>query len=157
MRVQIVQIGLGTNARFIQNLAKSSEKVDECIAWLLQSVGNAVPTILTGVAVEPVLEHVQALRPLVENALPGVSLVQCAIWDADRESQLYFIPMQAHGELLQQEPSSQRWGAERDLSYLLNMSCVDREHPLMAKCLESLKVTYGLQLKVEQANACVWS
>ena len=138
-RVNCVQIGLGTYDTVIQYFAKHGEPSDNRdagIAWLLKSVGDAVLTDPTGIAVEPVAEHVHALLHLVEKSLTGVSLVQCAIGDTDWEAQLHFVPKQVREELLKQKPSNEQ--AERDLTYLLNMSCVEREHPAMAHCLKRL-------------------
>ena len=56
-RVHVVQIGLGTNATFIQNVASPYyEGWDKGIEWILQCVSSAViPSTLTGVAVELIL------------------------------------------------------------------------------------------------------
>ena len=74
MCVHVVQIGLGTNATFIQNVASPyDEDLDKGIEWILQSVSSRLfPSSLTGVAVEPAAEHAQALRPLVEKSLPSM-------------------------------------------------------------------------------------
>ena len=158
-RVHVVQIGLGTNSTFIQNVASPyDEDWDKGIDWILQSASSALsPSGLTGVAVEPAAEHAQAFRPLVEKSLPGVALVQCAIGDMDGDSELHLLPKQEHDALLRQAPWWQREGLERSLSYLMNMSCVGREHPDMQHCLQKLWGDYGVQLELQQARVKIWS
>ena len=158
-RVHVVQIGLGTNATFIQNFASPhDEDWDKGIDWILQSASSVGSiTGFTGVAVEPAAEHVHVLRPFVEKSLPGVALVQCAIGDIDGDSELYLLPRQVHDALLRQAPWWQREGLERSLSYVLNMSCVGREHPDMPYYLQTLRRDYGVQVELDQARVIIWS
>ena len=158
-RVHVVQIGLGTNSTFIHNVASPyDEDWDKGIDWILQSASSALcPSVLSGVAVEPAAEHVHVLRPFVEKSLPGVALVQCAIGDIDGHSELYLLPRQVHDALLRQAPWWQREGLERSLSYVLNMSCVGREHPDMSYYLQTLRRDYGVQVELDQARVIIWS
>jgi hypothetical protein len=103
-RVNVVQIGLGTNSTFVQNIAGPSDQYDEGIGWLLETVSEMSPQHITGVAVEPVPEHVRALRSITEEFLPGVALVQRAIGETDCESMLHMLPKAQHDELLRRVP-----------------------------------------------------
>ena len=155
--VHIVQIGLGTNGTFIQNYANWDKDGDDGLEWILKCVSVVSPKRLTGIAVEPVAEHVQALVPMVKQSLPGVALVQCAIGDEVGESRTHFLSQGAHDELLMTVPWMQRDDLKRDLSYLFNMSSVGREHPNMQYWLKRLKGQYGVQLGVQQTSVDVWT
>ena len=55
--LNVVQIGLGTFGTFVQNLAR--EESDASIKWLLRACSETYPERLSGVAVEPVREHLE--------------------------------------------------------------------------------------------------
>jgi len=78
----MVQIGLGTFATVVQNLAGEPSEWDPVIAWLLESLGEVEPDRIRAVGVEPVREHVQRLRDLATN-LPMVRLVEAALSDEE--------------------------------------------------------------------------
>ena len=113
---------------------------------------------LSGIAIEPAAEHAAALRPLVERCLPGVALVQCAIGDADGESQLHLLSKYQADMLLKQVPWRQRYGLARKLSYLLNMSCVGSEHPDMPLCLRQIWEEHGVDVRrfLLQDKVVIW-
>ena len=90
-RVHVDQSGLGTNCTFIQNFAGSKKCWDSGIHWVLQSVSTDLsPPVLTGVAVEPVVDRAKVLVPMME-CLPNVAMVQCAIGYKDDLLRLYHI------------------------------------------------------------------
>jgi len=155
--VHVIQIGLGTNSTFIQNYAGWYGDWDKGLDWVLQSVSKTSPQHLTGVAVEPVAEHAQALRPTVERSLPGVALLQCAIGDTDSDSQVHLLTKSQHDAVLRQVPWWHRKGLAQKLVYLLNMSCVGTEHPEMQRCLKAIWEEYSVQPDIQQARVGVWS
>ena len=59
-----VQIGLGTFATFVQNLAGTRGEWDRMVGWLMEmtSAPRGCRNEFKGVAVEPVLEHVRRLN-----------------------------------------------------------------------------------------------
>ena len=154
--VHIVQIGLGTNSTFIQNLV-SSRDWDEGLDWILQIVGDVSPMCLAGVAVEPVGEHVEALLPWVNQSLPRVALVQQAIGDMEQNSRLFKWPKEKHEALLREVPFWQRCGLEWSLSYLVNMSCVGQQHPDMQHYLDGIFRIHGVRLDLEEVSVGVWT
>lgn len=86
-RINFVQIGLGTNSAFIQNVAGEEHEWDKNIDWLLRACSEYRQHNVRGIAVEPVSELVAALcRPV--GRLPHVELVEVAmgeheVWGAD--------------------------------------------------------------------------
>jgi len=123
--------------------------------WILLNVSETSPEHLTGIGVEPAAEHAQALQPMVEQSLPGVALVQCAISDADGKSQLHLV--HKHQSAIWHVPWWQRDDFERHLSYLLNMSCVGREHPDLQHYLKRIRAEFGVQLDLQQTSVPIWS
>ena len=156
-RVHVVQIGLGTNCTFIQNFAGSNKCWDAGIHWVLQSVSTDLsPLVLTGVAVEPVVDHAKVLVPMMEF-LPNVAMVQCAIGYKDDVLRMYHISEQTCDALINNAASSHRSGLTRSLEYLKNMSCVEQEHPYMNHCLTNLRREYGVEPVLQESHVLVWS
>lgn len=155
-RVNVVQIGLGTNSTFMQNLAGPSDEWNDGISWCLEVTSEASPERITGVAVEPMLEHSQALRPIAAS-LPGVALVQRAIGETDGESMLHMLPMADYKVLLRRVPWWQKGKVKEMLLYILNMSSVGREHPAMHLHVGHLESVYGVQVRLKQMHVEVWS
>ena len=76
-RLNIIQIGLGTFGTFAQNLARPNEAYHP-LTWIMEAASDNSPSMLA-VGVEPVPEHVNALRPTLKS-LPNASIVQGCCW-----------------------------------------------------------------------------
>ena len=155
-QVHIIQIGLGTNATFIQNMSEWYDAGDLGLDWLMHCMTCKDGVHVKGVAVEAMPDHVAGLKPLIAG-MPGVSLVQCAIGDADGDRDLYAVSKQTYDDLLEGVSWWQRRGLERDLSYVLNMSCVDCWHPYMEHCVQRIVETYNVKVVLQPIRVCVWS
>ena len=59
-----MQVGLGTNSTFVQNLGGLQQDWCASMDWLLETVSEHNPETFTGVGVEPVAEHVEAMRAI---------------------------------------------------------------------------------------------
>ena len=159
-RVNFVQIGLGTNSTFIQNLTvnKWSDTWSNSIDWLLSGSSQRCWRNITGVALEPVAEHVEALCEAV-MLLPGVDLVQAAVGDRDiwNEDMQVFAPG-ARDDLLKKVPEIQRESLANDLEYILNMSCVGKNpHPGIPQQRQHIFEKYGVVVDIEHRQADVWT
>jgi len=156
-RINFVQIGLGTNSTFIQNCAGADGEWDRGIDWLLDVTSERRPHAVKGVAVEPVAEHVEALREPV-GWLPGVELVQAAVGERDTwGAEIRVFGPGARDALLQRVAPAKRESLERDLEYILNMSCVGATHPLLPQLCWNISEEYGLRVDVESRQADVWT
>ena len=80
-KLNFIQIGLGTNSTFIQNLAGSEKEYNNNIGWLFEPSSERVPEQVLGISVEPMADLVDGLRP-VASRLPGVLLLQAAMGQA---------------------------------------------------------------------------
>jgi len=109
--VQFVQIGLGTNTTFLQNLAGSWEDWSLTIDWLLKACSERRRNRVRGVAVEPVPDLCKALQRHAD-ALPGVELVQAAIGETDSAKvEVFVLGKDERNSLLTQAQACQkrRW------------------------------------------------
>ena len=156
-RVHVVQIGLGTNCTFIQNFAGSKKCWDSGIHWVLQSVSTDLsPQVLTGVAVEPVVEYVTVFEPMMKF-LPNVAMVQCAIGYKDDVLKMHYISEETCVALINNAARRHRAGLMRSLEYLKNMSCVEQKHPHLNSCLTDLSREYGVDPVLQESRVLVWS
>ena len=151
--VQVVQVGLGTNATFIQNLCDDSRKWNRGIAWLLEVVSEPRPQHVTGVAVEPVFEHFQALQGGLGARLPNVALLCAALGEHDcRGVDVYVLTGKTRKSLLREVNEWQRPGLERHLEYIQNMSCVGHEHPEFQMLRQRLFDEYKVQVNLDRVR-----
>jgi len=156
-RAHVVQIGLGTFATVVQNLAGEPHEWDPVIAWLLEAVSETRAESLRVVAVEPVLEHVQRLRRLASK-LPEVRLVQAAISDrGEQDTKVHVLSAAAFDALLSSAPTDMRSALEMDLTYIRNMSCVGGEHPTLPLCRMRAMQNYGIDVCLEWYTTQVWT
>ena len=156
--VHAVQIGLGTFGTFVQNLTGEKREWNHVIGWLLESTSEWRSMDFRGVAVEPVSEHVERLRPLIAE-LPHVELVQAAIGEEEETSvEIHVLTQSAHDNLLSLVASEHRNGLEDYLVYLRNMSCVGSPHPeLEYRRCEALR-KFGVDINVfERQFTQIWS
>ena len=128
-KINVVQIGLGTNATFIQNCAGERDDRDVNIDWLQWACSEHRQNRVRGIAVEPVTELVNALRGPVDR-IPLVELVQVAmgkseVWGAD----VHVFSVTERDRLLQKVPAEQRPDLKRAREYLVNMSSVSVAPP----------------------------
>ena len=155
-RLQVLQIGLGTFGTFLHN-ACDSDEVYANLTWLLASTSDDSRSML-GVGVEPVPEHISALRPFLE-LMPNSSLVQAAVSRRESTVDVYSLPLGVYEKCLAVVDPSQRESFIMECSYVLNMSCVSQIHPGIPKRTESLESEFGVEVKVEaiKANALTYS
>ena len=155
--VQFVQIGLGTNTTFLQNLAGSWEDWSLTIDWLLKACSERRRNRVRGVAVEPVPDLCKALQRHAD-ALPGVELVQAAIGETDSAKvEVFVLGKDECNSLLTQVQACQRKALEWDLNFLQNMSSVGRWHPEVPKHCAYIAREYGVQVRMARQTVDVWS
>jgi len=157
-KLNFVQIGLGTNSTFIQNLAGSAVEYNTGIEWLFQACSEHDPKRVLGIAVEPVTDLAQIFRPLASR-LPGVQLLQAAMGEHDEFGvEMNGLTNQARNELVRQVPLSSRTGLATHLEYLRNMSCLGYVHPLLPWLQEAIEYDYGVKIAVScNGKVEVWS
>ena len=153
-RVNFVQVGLGTFGTFMQNLV--GDEKDCCIDWLLGACSEKSRDKITGIAVEPMPEHIDSLRP-VASQLPGIKLVQVAIGEEDASSDLYAISSSMCEVALKSAQPCQLKVFEEELLYIRNMSCVGAEHHDIEGMRQHFSSTYGVSVKLEPIQIQVWS
>ncbi len=154
-RVHFVQVGLGTNSTFIQNCAGEPHEWDWTIQWLMKAMSDQRP--VEGVAVEPVVELVDALRGPVAQ-LPGVELVQVALGEQDyRGAELSVFGLEARNALLQRVPRRRRESLKYALEYIVNMSCIGSPHPRLPDIRKKITDEYNLRLDMECRRVDVWT
>ena len=155
-----MQIGLGTNATFIQNCAGELHEWDKSIDWLQWACSEHRRDKVRGIAVEPVSELVDALR-VPADRIPNVELIQVAIgerevWGAD--VQVFSAgSVTERDHLLQKVPDEKRPDLRRALEYLRNMSSVGVAHPLLPIMLQWFTDEWGIHIHVENRQSDVWS
>lgn len=152
--MNVVQIGLGTFCTFIQHL--SGGECDVSISWLLEACSERRPESISGIAVEPVPEHLDRLRVPAQR-LPFMELVQVAIGEDDTQEELHFLSAATHEAVLRSVPEWQQEAFEAELLYVRNMSCVGTEHPAIERLNEHFSRTYGLRVPIEPVQIEVWT
>ena len=93
-RLHVLQIGLGTFATFVQNVAETDQRY-AAIDWLLLAASNKSPQ-LRAVGVEPVSEHVDRLVPHL-TSLPNVALVKAAVSNRNGRDHVFCMSSSADG------------------------------------------------------------
>ena len=155
-----MQIGLGTNSTFIQNLAGEWHEWDISVDWLLRVSSEQRPHKVRGIAVEPVSELVANLHRPAER-LPNVELVQVAmgeheVWGAE----VSVFSLRQRDALLRQVPWSQRASLQHDLEYILNMSSVGDVHPMVPGEFRRICKKYNIKVDVtvgrQQVDVWTW-
>ena len=130
-KLHVVQVGLGDNKTFIQNLCgKDADLSDYHMDWLLRSVGETSLGHFSGIGVEPVPEHCLALKD-VGNHLPRVALLQAALGDVDSvDSEIYTLTDENQEKAIRQVESAKKQQIlQHHFQYLRNMSSVGGPHP----------------------------
>ena len=166
-KLNFVQIGLGTNRTFIQNLAYPVFHGDHEIDTLLglTSVGHcswkSKAQNIRGISVEPVAEHLDAL---LEDAklFPGIELVQVAMAEASMPSaKLLTVSPSSCDSVLQRISETQRATVESQLQYAVNMSCIRSCEPTLTSELqqvcEKVSQDFSVNLEVEYRDVEVWT
>ena len=156
-RLHVVQVGLGTNATFIQNLAGAPEEWDNTIAWLLETISESRPNLIKGVGVEPVEDRAVALRRVADR-LPHASVVQAAVGEKNATSEsLHVLTQRDYDSLLKHACPRQHEQLKYQLDYLMNMSCVGCEHPEFEARRQHLLSKYGVEVNLQLMCTDVWS
>jgi hypothetical protein len=155
--VNFVQIGLGTNATLIQNLAGTWGEWSNTIEWLLQATSETRPAFVRGVAVEPVKDLVRQHQPQSAK-LPWVRLVQAAIGEVNQNgASINALSRKACDEFAAEMASAVREKFDWDLMCLCNMSTVGYDHPELDWYNAYFVKTYGKAPSFRQSPVDVWS
>ena len=152
VKIHMVQIGLGNNRTFIQNLAGPREEWSSHMHWLMQSCSRCSADGFTGVAVEPVSEYAHAAEMTASMHLPGVQVMQVAIGQSENEKGC--IHVLRHDEELETDV---RDGMKEQLDYLRNMSCLGVPHPDFEVCAKHISEMYGVHVEMVPREVKVWS
>ena len=159
-KLHFVQIGLGTNSTFIQNIVGDRNLWCPKVHFLLSqgSLWNQDKYRTMGIAVEPVASLVEDLQPLASK-LPGVRLLQAAIGeDAAQEVPIFGLSNRMREDALRQVFPQDRSQLIQSLEYIRNMSCLEMADPLLldkAKCIES---KYNVRLDIERLQTVdIWT
>jgi len=157
-RVQVVQVGLGTNSTFIQNLSREWDDWSPNINWLMEALSETRPRFMSGVGVEPVAEHAHAMQMLAKDDLPQVAVAQVALGNNDkRKVSMHVLTQRKHDEVMEQAKGKPCEYLERDLLCLRNMTCVGDVHPLFEDKQAWLRDYYGIEISLEEVRTEVWS
>ena len=143
-QAHFVQIGLGTNTTFIQNLAGQDQDWSGCIHQLLSTCSERRPKFVRGIAVEPVKHHAAAMRSLAAKHLQHVFVLQAAIGEEDDDSVDLHV-LESPEELIAKAPENLQKHLRQELVYLENMSCVGGAHPEFDGLQALIKQMYGVQ------------
>jgi len=155
--VQFVQIGLGTNTTFVQNLAGPWRDWTRTIDWLLEATSERRARRVRGVGVEPV-GHLCRLHRSLAGALPHVEIVEAAIGDEDAEgAEVNVLDGEGVRHLAKAMQPGQRAQFERDLVFLRNMSTVGCTHPELAMHCEWVEQKFDVKLPFTVQRSDVWS
>ena len=149
-RLNIIQIGLGTFGTFAQNLARPSEAYYP-LSWIMEAVSDNSLSMLA-VGVEPVPEHVNALRPILKS-LPNATIVRAAVGDHGANVTVHTITPETYLRCLEKIPPGKIDDFKERATYLRNMSCVGQVHPAFSHFSVSLQSDYDVKLEVEAINA----
>ena len=156
-RVNVVQIGLGTNSTFVQNLVGPEDDWCPNVAWLLETASECSPKKFTGIGVEPVPEHAQAMAD-VSIAAPNVVIVQVALGPtAENVVQIHALTKTVCNDMLQHVLPCLQAQFLDDLVFLRNMSCVGKEHPDLQQWRQWLQDQYNVAVDLERVPATVWT
>jgi hypothetical protein len=155
--LNFIQVGLGTNSTFVQNLGGDKKDWDASIWSLLKAASEVRPHHVRGLAIEPISELVDALRHCMDQ-LPGVRLIEAALgeWDsADVEIQA--VTPEYCKSLLEKVEPDRRAQLSSDLQYLINMSCIGHAHPYARAHFAKIKKIYNIDVDVQPRKAEVWT
>ena len=156
-RVHFVQIGLGTNTTFVQNLRGDWGEWSENISWLSEALSERRPQLVRGVAVEPVAELAEALKP-VADSLPGVFVLQVAIGEKDStDVDIVGLSRQACDEKAEQLTPRRRNDFLYHVECLINMSTLHQQHPESVSYLDWIFNEYGIDLPLVTGKVDIWS
>ena len=157
-RIHVVQVGLGTNSTFIQNLGGLQRDWCATIDWLMETVSEGSPARVNGVGVEPVAEHAEAMRSIASRRLPIVAVLQLALGEAEEEDvEIHALTEGKNADVLRQVPLHQREEIMYHLTFLRNMSCLGNVHPEYEEWREYLRDHYGVDVNLASVRTSVWS
>ena len=161
--VDVVQVGLGTNSTFLQNVGGCSYEWNYYIDKMLQMIRplGCLPSSITGIAVEPVQEHVSRLCELVPSVFPRVALCQFALGSkSDSSAHVHVLSEFIIQQTLEHVSDVDKVVKLRmDLEYLQNMSCVGELLPGIRLKLAEISAEIGCSVHFEQRHTSVltWS
>ena len=94
-KLHFLQIGLGNNTTFIQNMAGPWDQWSQKVHWLVQALSEQRPECVRGVGVEPVRHLIHGLRHL-----PYVELIHAAVSDVEAPNMEVHVLTQESGKSL---------------------------------------------------------
>ena len=150
LRLHFLQIGLGTFGTVIENLVIPDEAYDG-VTWLLDAASDS-STGIRCAGVEPVREHVERLRPLL-NKLPNAALVEAAMVREGQEVTMHAVTQEEYLRCLRAVSDENLASFEDSMTFLRNMSCVGQAHPDVKCCTEAMEVDFGVTVTMETIKA----
>ena len=125
--IQFVQIGLGTNSTFIQNLTASPlerSSWNNSIEWIMDLCSVRLPNEMKGISVEPVSALAHALREKVRS-LPHMALVEVAMGSVEADCvELWVFDQNAIEDMEPGIPSTRRAYFRLGRTYVLESGWV---------------------------------
>ena len=156
-RLHFLQIGLGTNTTFLQNIAGGFSEWSQDVQWLLAAAGQRRGQRIRGVGVEPVRHLIRQHAHLLKR-LPKVELVQAAVSDVDCEAMyMHLLPQPFQHWLLHRARNDKKDRLEYQLEFLRNMSSLGQPHPQILENLAWFEKECGSELPFGVQLTDVWS
>ena len=156
-QLHFLQIGLGTNTTFVQNMAGEYSEWSFEVDWLVQATSQWSRETVRGVGVEPVRHLIRQHTHLLKH-LPNVELVQVAVSDGDRDGMhMHLLPQLLQQQLLQRAEQDKKDNLEYQLEFLRNMSSLGHPHPEILENLPWFEKECGSELPFEMQPTDVWS
>jgi len=152
MKLNMLQIGLGTFGTFVQNLT-CPEEVYPAVSWLLDATSDKSHGLLA-VGVEPVPEHVGRLRPQLIN-LKNSALVQAAVTSTEQDPivEVHAISQDSYEKHVQAMQPADLQAFDDLVVFLRNMSCVGQAHPEFSRLNSFLAATCGVKVEMQPIRA----
>ena len=156
-RLRFVQIGLGTNITFIQNLAGKPDHWSGIVHWLLTATSIYETRLAKGVGIEPV-NHLAQFHARLAACLPTVEVVSVAAGEIDtNDAELYLLADEDAKKLVAQLHPSNRNDLKQYLSFIENMSSVGGERPEFPSMAPNIRERFRIKLRWKRHLADVWS
>ena len=159
-KLHFVQIGLGTNTTFIQNLVGDSTLWSSKVHFLFRqsSLWDQDLHFTRGIAVEPVLSLVEDLQPLASE-LPHVRLLQAAIGEeAAQDVPIFGLCNGMRADALRQVSLEDLPKLTEELEYFRNMSCLEGAHSLIVDSAQRIEAKYNVKVGIDSLQTVdIWT
>ena len=155
--LHFLQIGLGNNTTFIQNIAGQLSEWSYNVDWLWQAASEWRWDIVRGVGVEPVGHLIHRHRPLLQW-LPNVELVQAAVSDTEAEGmEMHVLTQQTQQHPLSQVDEHKKETLKYHFDLFNNMSSLGQLHPEISGNIAYWERECGVKLPFDVQETDVWS